>query len=245
VTSWQDLLAESFVGTDRNLVLDVALSTGAEHLRLRLQSGRLEFVSAAVSGDPDLLIRFRALTLEEVLLGKAETSDVFHDAEVAFGDRWSSPLPAAEADLPRIGHFELIPGASLSVAIHVTSTMFGDVGICERWHDGVLVSSELVGMSEFEKVEKDILMSCSLAQLAAIRRGQLTPLDALVGGVGILGEWPQLMCFAELVQHPAYAPIWEADSTVEAQTAWGAVFCSPAYGDAALKAQHDSVVVVP
>jgi hypothetical protein len=156
--------------------------------------------------------------------------------------RWFPAFPAAERELPRSGQFEPIPGASLSVAIHVTSTIFGEVGICERWEDGALVSSELLPVWRLDEYAADVSMSCSLSQLAAIRRRELTLLDALADGVGLFGEWPQLMCFAELLQHPAYLPIWEADSTVEAQAAWGAIFSSAAYGDAALRAQLDSVV---
>jgi hypothetical protein len=235
-------LAESFVEPDPDLALDVALSSGTEHVQLRVQAGRLDFVAPEDAGEPDLAIRFRALTLKEVLLGEAATCDVFGDAEIAVGDSWRPAAPAGESEVPRAGRFEYIPGASISISNLVTSTIFGEVGIHERWEDGALVSWELLSVSQLEQVTADIRIACSLSQLAAIRRRERTPLDDLADGVGVHGEWPQLMCLAELRQHPAYLPVWEADSTVEAQAAWGAIFSSPAYGNAALRAQPDPVV---
>ncbi len=241
-TAWQDVLVESFVGTEADLEFQIELSSGSEHLRLHARAGGLEIADAQDMGGPDLAIRFRDFTLKEVLLGKAPTCDVFRDGEIAVGDGWIPAAPAAEVALPHAGRFESISGATLTVATHVTTTVFGEVGICENWRDGALASSELIPMSQLERHAADVRVSCTLTQLAAIRRRKLTLLDALADGVGLFGEWPHLMCFMELFQHLAYLPIWEADSAVEAQATWGAIFSSPAYGDAALRAQLDSVV---
>jgi hypothetical protein len=236
VTDWQEALTGSCIETDRDLELEMSIGSAESRARLRVRGGRLEPAEARES-EPDLEIRLHAFTPDEVLLGRVATTEVFSDAELVVGGQRSPAMPAAEPAIAMNGRFERIPGASLSVAIRVTSTIFGDVGVRERWRDGILVSSELVSLSHLEEAEVDVRVWCSLAQLAAIRRRELTPLDALAAGTGIAGGWPQLMCFAELIQHPCYDFAWSSKPSIEAQIAWGSVFCSPAYTEAVRRAR--------
>ncbi len=228
----QQFLSRFPIDVDSGASVDVSIESATEHVRLQAREGRL--MAAVESRDPaaDLVIQLGACAVGDLLLGKVATVEVFRDAELVDGDRRVSALPATEIAVAAEGRFEPIPGATLSVGMGVTSTIFGDVGVRELWGDGALTSSELVPMSELESSEVDVRMWCSLAQLAAIRRRELTPLDALASGVGLAGEWPQLMCFLELLQHPCYGPTWLAEPLVQAQIAWGSVFCSSAYGDA-------------
>jgi hypothetical protein len=235
----QDILSRSSIEVEPDLDLDVSIESDEEHVRLRAKDGKLKVVGG-VYQEPDLAIRLRAVTVGDVLSGSVATTEVFRDAELASGDQRRPALPAAETCVAREGQFEPIPGASLSTAIRVTSTIFGDVGVRELWCDGALASSELVPLSELERDEFDIGMWCSLAQLAAIRRRELTPLDALASGVGLRGDWPQLMCFFELVQHPCFAAAWSSRSAIEAQVRWGSVFCSSSYGDAVRAARSEA-----
>jgi hypothetical protein len=241
--SWSAILVDRFCGDDSGPSLDVALSSDAEQIRLRLRRGRLELVSAVLDQDPDLAIRLRDASVREVLLGRVATRDLLDDARIDTGGRLRRIAPGVETQLPFEGHFPRIAGASLAVGIHVTSTVSGEVGICERWHEGALVHSEVVSFAELEASTADIRMSCSLEQLRSLRMGEVTPLDAMADDMRLLGEWPQLMCFVELMQHPAYRSVWGPDPTLEAEAAWGAVFCSAEYGDAALHALLDPVGV--
>ena len=241
--SWSAILVDRFRGADSGPSLDVALSSDAERIRLRLERGRLNLLDADLDQDPDLAIRLRDASVREVLLGRVATRDLLDDARIDAGGRLRRIAPGVEAQLPLEGHFARIPGASLAVGIHVTSTVAGEVGICERWQEGALVQSEVVSFAELEASTADIRMSCSLGQLCTLRRGEVTPLDAMADDMRLLGEWPKLMCFAELVQHPAYRPVWEGDPSLEAEAAWGSVFCSSEYGDAALHALIDPVGV--
>jgi hypothetical protein len=233
---WQKALTSLFCGLDAAFHLEVDLMSGSEHLRMSVRDSRLELwdVPGAAASDsaPDLRVRFRDLSLKEVLLGTAKTCDAFEEAEIANEDSWRRPLPAGEDEVAASGRFELIPGATLSVAILVTATAFGNVGVRETWRDGALIFSELVPVSGLEDSEADARMTCTLAQLAAIRRRELTPLEALAAGVGLMGEWPQLMCFVELMQHPAFGSVWDAGCGLEVQAAWGALIASPAYREA-------------
>jgi hypothetical protein len=241
--SWSAILVDCFQGDVSGPSLDVALTSDAERIRLRLERGRLNLVSTDLDQDPDLAIHLGDISVREVLLGRVATTDLLEDARIDAGGRLRRIAPGVEAQLPFEGHFSRIPGASLSVGIHVTSTVAGGVGICERWQDGALRQSEIVSFAELEASTTDIRVSCSLGQLCSLRRGELTPLDALADGMGLLGEWPKLMCFVELMQHPAYRSVWGPDPTLEAEAAWGAVFCSAEYGDAALHALLDPVGV--
>lgn len=228
---WNHLLGPRPIAVDRGLDLDVSIESPEEAVCLRARDGDLRVV-VGVNQEPDLAIRLRAITVSDVLSGSVATTEVFRDAELVSGDQRRPALPAWETNVATEERFERTPGASLSVAIRVTSTIFGEVGVRELWRDGALASSELVPLSVLERDEFDVGMWCSLAQLAAIRRRELTPLDALASGVGLKGDWPQLMCFFELVQHPCFAAAWSSQPAIEAQVRWGTVFCSSAYGDA-------------
>ena len=229
-------MAGSSIEFDRDLDLDVSISSAEEEARIRARGGRLEAVERA-DHDPDLAIRLQALAVSDVLTGAVPTTEAFRDATVLVGDQRQPALPARETSEAPQEEFERIPGASLSVAIRVTSTIFGDVGVRESWRDGTLAESELVPLSELERSDFDIGMWCTLPQLAAIRRRELTPLDALASGLGLRGDWPQLMCFFELVQHPAFAAAWSSKPAIEAEVRWGEVFCSSAYGEAVREAR--------
>jgi len=240
---WLEVLIESFRGGESiSHPCDVAFCSDAERVRLRHAQGRLKLV-ADTDRDADLVVRLGALSVRDVLLGKGRVRDLIDEARIEVGDRLRRVAPATEESLPARGRFERIPGATLSVGIHVTSTVVGEVGICERWQDGVLTSSEVLPIAQLEATPTEIRVSGSLGQLAKVRRGEVTPLDALADGLGLFGEWPKLMCFAELVQHPAYRTVWEGDPSLEAEAAWGSVFCSSEYGDAALHALIDPVGV--
>jgi hypothetical protein len=239
---WLEILIESFRSGDPGPSLDVAFCSGAERVRLRYAQGRLQ-LAADTERDPELVLWLGAISVRDVLLGKAPARELIGQARIESAGQLRRVAPATEEQLPSQGRFQPIPGATLSVGIHVTSTAVGEVGICERWQDGVLISSEVIPIGQLLETPTEIRMSCSLGRLATLRRSELTPLDALAEGMGLFGEWPQLMCFAELMQHPAYRMVWEADPTLEAEAAWGTVFCSSEYGDSALRAQLDPVGV--
>jgi hypothetical protein len=99
VSDWLDLLIEAFPGAESSLALDISMSSGPEHVRLRIRGGRLELADARGKGNPDLSIRFHDFIVKEVLLGKAPTCDVFRDAEIAVRDHWRPAAPAAECEL--------------------------------------------------------------------------------------------------------------------------------------------------
>jgi hypothetical protein len=242
MSEWQDKLVAAFPGIEPGTDLDVAFNSPDQELLLGLRAGQLHLGDRSRAGGPDMEFRFHGLAVRDVLFGKLAMATVFDDAKVRAGGPWDPALPAGECDLPASGSFEHIPGASMLVGISVNGTVFGAVGLRERWHDGALVSSELVSLNELQNSDLDVQMACSLVQLAAIRRRELTPLDAMAAGVGVAADWPKLMCFMELVGHPAFAPVWADEVGILAQAAWGAVFCSSAFGDAALKARLDSVV---
>jgi hypothetical protein len=232
---WLSILVDSYRGEASDPPLDVLFRSDTEQVRLRLDSGRLESVTTE-GGDPDLVIGLGPLSIREVLLGRAQAGDLISQAAIEVDGGVRRVAPATEEQLPTRGGFEPIRGATLSVGIHVTSAIFGQGGIHESWEDGVLTHSEVLPLSRLEQTPTQVRMSCPIEKLAALRRGELTPRDALADGVVLSGEWPQLMCFTELMQHPAYRDVWEQTPSLQAEAAWGAVFCSPAYGDAALRA---------
>ncbi len=204
---------------------------------MRVDDEGLTFLSASEGAAPDLAIRFRDHSLEDVLLGQADTIAAFRDAEVADGAGWTTPLPVAEAGMLAAPEFEPIPGASLVAVIHVTSTMFGDVGLVERWQDGQLIATEAAEPARIDPIESDLRLTCTLAQLIALRRREITPPDAFADGALLQTEWPYMGCFLDLVQHSAYADAYSTAPAVEAQIAWGQMLSKPAFGEALIQAQ--------
>jgi hypothetical protein len=242
MSEWQDKLVAAFPGIEPGTDLDVAFHSREQDLRLHLHAGQLELREPELTPRPDLEVRFGELAVRDVLFGKVAVADAFGDSEVRAGNGWDPALPAAECDLPSSGDFDRIPGASMSVGISVAGTVLGAIGLLERWEDGALVSSELLSHNELQRSDPDVNVACALVQLAAIRRREITPLDAMAAGVGVAAEWPTLMCFMELIAHPAFAPVWEDEAGILAQAAWGSLFSSSEFGDAALKVRLDSVV---
>jgi hypothetical protein len=236
---WLDRLAGAFAGTGEEPELDVCLSDADSRARLRVRSGTLERIEPAGGGQADLQIEFSKLALRDVLLGQANVCEVLHDVRLSAGGEPARPLPVAEGDLPIAASYEPIPGATLKIAYEVRSTTFGHVGMREVWRDGALISSEVVPLSGLEGFEVDVQIGCTLADLAAVRRRDLTFLDFIASGGMVRGDWPQLMCFAELIQHPAYAPLWEGP-ILDSQLAWAEVFCSQAWGDAVQQVRESS-----
>lgn len=239
MTDWRDLLVESFHGNGASSNFDVAFVSGEDEVRLAIRAGRLRHGNGE---KPDLEIRLHSLALRDVVLGKVGIEDVFGDAEMRASNGWGAPFPAGERELPARGSFDRIPGASLSVGISVSETVFGGIGMLEQWIDGRLVSSQLLPPNRLERPDLDVQMFCTLEQLAAIRRRELTPVEAIAAGVGVIAQWPQLACFMDLAAHPAFEAVWEDTDGIAAQAAWGATFSSSAYGDAALRAMLESSV---
>ena len=228
--AWREVLSSPSIEVQTGVEFEVALAAG-EEIALDLRDGRLAW-TAGPAPAPDLRIRLHDFDLEQLLFGRLLSREGFTDAEVEANGRRRRALPAPECELAAGPGFEPVAGASLSVGYWVTGTVFGEIGLAERWIDGALVASDLLPPSELASRRFDVLVWCSLGELAALRRRELTPLDAIAGGLGIRGDWPELMCFFELVQHPAYAAAWPRSRDVEAEIAWGALFCSPGYGEA-------------
>jgi len=236
MTEWQRILADAFAPAEPLPAVELALSSAEEAVHLSLSEGRLRLTGGPSRGEADLAVRLEDITLDQVLLGRVDTRRIFEQATVQANGHSGPALPAGECALPGGAHFDPIPGASMSIAITVTSTAFGEAGLLERWEDGVLVSSELLPVNRIGRVKADVRMFCPLPQLAAIRRREVTPLEAIGAGLGVSCDWPQLMCLMELIQHPAYLPVWADTESIEAQARWGSVFATSAYGDAALRA---------
>jgi hypothetical protein len=121
--------------------------------------------------------------------------------------------------------------------ILVTQTMFGDICLVERWEDGKPTALETAPASRFEEVEADLRFNCTFAQLADLRRGEITPPDAFVGGAVLKCDWPYMTVFVELMQHRAFAEAYAAAPALDAQIAWGRILSSAAYGEAVTQAQ--------
>jgi hypothetical protein len=243
MSGWEEVFFEAIAESLPDLSVDVAITTGAEAgIRLRARGGELRMVPIDEPTAADLVLRFTTGKLTSVLF-ELSTCDAFREARVSVNDDSRAVLPYGEHELPRTARFELVPGASLVAALHVTSTMFGEVGICERWEDGALVSSELLPASELDGVRADVRVRCTLGLLAALRRRMITPLDALALGLGVLGDWPVLMCYAELVQHSAFLGVWGNEPTLGAQLVWGQLVSSPVFEVAACRVRdHLSAV---
>ncbi|MGH2981286.1 MAG: hypothetical protein ACRDKV_04475 [Solirubrobacterales bacterium] len=233
MNQWQQGLVDSFSGHDgpsSRLLADIRARE--DHVRVEMGSAGLEFLDPSEGGEPDLALRLKEHSLEEVMLGPADRIAAFRDAEVAAGSGWGAALPAAETEMLKGADFEPIPGASLVAVIRVTSTMFGDIGLVERWQDGALVRVEAVAGAEIDGLDADLGLACTLSQLSALRRREITPPDALAAGARLQTDWPYMGCYFELLQHPAYADAYGEAPAVEAQIAWGEAISSPAYREA-------------
>jgi hypothetical protein len=101
-----------------------------------------------------------------------------------------------------------VPHASVRIAFEVTGTLAGPVGLVETWRDGVQVENRTVDPDVLHTLGADIAVSCNLVELAEMRAQEVTPLQALARGIGVVGDWPTLMCFAGLIGTPAVVAAW-------------------------------------
>lgn len=238
MNDWKQILAGSFSGHDQSpSPLLVEIEAKEERVRARVNGEGLTFLDPSDGAEPDLAIRLKDHSLEDVLLRQADPVAAFGDAEVAAGGKWTAPLPAAEAQMLEGAEFEPLPGATLVAAILVTSTMFGDLVLVERWEDGALVASETAPSSRFDDIEAELRLTCTLSQITALRRLEITPADALADGARLQTEWPYMACFFGLIQHRAFADSYAKAAAVDAQIAWGQILSSPAYAEAATRAR--------
>lgn len=228
--------AEGLGGAPAPLLVEV--EAGNERRRLRADGEGPVHLGASDRSEPELSIRFSDQPLEDILLGRGDPFAAFCDAEVADGGEWIAPLPAAESELLANAEFEVVPGATLVAALHVTSTLCGDVGLVERWHDGMLVASELVAPDRLDAIGADLRITFTLSQLAALRRREITPADALAAGARLQTVWPYMACYFGLIQHAAYAEAYARVATVDAQVAWGRLLSDAAYRDAVVEAMR-------
>jgi hypothetical protein len=241
MSDWKQILAGSFSGDDQSPApLLVEIEAPDEHARLSVKGEGLAFLNGSEGAEPDLAIRLSDHSLEDVLLRQADAVAAFRDAEVSAGAGWTAPLPAAEVGLLADAEFEAIPGASLVAVLVVTSTMFGDVCLVERWEDGALVASEIAAPSRLDDIGAELRLTCTLSQITALRRREITPSDALAAGARLQTDWPYMACFFGLIRHPAYADAYATAPAVDAQIAWGQVLSSPAYDEAVTQAQSTS-----
>lgn len=238
MNDWKQILAESFGGHDETLSpLLVEIEAGQERVLARVNGDGLSFPGPSDGAAPDLTIRFGEHSAEDVLLKRADPVAAFGDAEVSAGGEWRPAMPAAEAELVAADRFEPVSGATLRGVILVTGTMFGDICLVEGWEDGRPVGLQTAAPARFEELEVELRFTCSLAQLTALRRGEITPPDAFADGAELKTDWPYMSAWVELMQHPAFGEAYAEAPAVEAQIAWGQTLSSPAYAEAAIRAR--------
>jgi hypothetical protein len=243
--TWIDLFATSLASAAVPDVDVTAVFRGADGASCTIVasggSARVEPHEARSTGT-DIVVRSTRATLRE-LLATGHADWRHHDREVLCGDLWRPALPGLGGPARA---FESIPRATMTVFAEVHDTLAGVVGLTERWEDGVLIALTVSDATQPVTVRSDIAIVCRLEHLAAIRLGAATPLDVLAGGVGIVGEWPVLMCYAELARHQQLLDAWSARGNVAAEVALGRLLAAPGFADAARtvrvgSAEHSAV----
>jgi hypothetical protein len=221
-------------GASRPLIMQIEAAD--RRARLRADGEELALVDASDIVEPDLSIRSDGHTIEEFLRGGEDRFSTFGDAEVAAGDEWFAPLPAAESSLLAGGEFETVPGATLVAALHVDETAWGEVVLVERWNEGQLVASGVVSPDRFDEIPAELRMNCTLSQLVALRRREITPPDALAAGARLDTAWPYMACYFGLIQHAAFAQAYAQLRMVDSQVTWGRLLSDASQRESAVEA---------
>jgi hypothetical protein len=103
------------------------------------------------------------------------------------------PAPMDVTETAEIHGLPTVPGADLQVQYHLLDGPFGAVDTWWRFTDGRFDTAALGTIDD-----ADVVVSAGFAQMAALRRGEITVLEALEGGGRVDGEVGPLMLLAGL-----------------------------------------------
>lgn len=109
-----------------------------------------------------------------------------------------TPAPLNLRSRPELAEMQLVPGATLNVQYHYRSGPFGDVDYTMSFVDGQC-TEESLGEIDDAMVTIDV----TYRAMALTRAGEITVIDALVGG-GIEGPEGALMLIAGIREDPHY-----------------------------------------
>lgn len=121
-------------------------------------------------------------------------------AEERPNGRWTGPpAPMDLGQQPELAQLEHYPGLNLDVQYEYQNAPFGPVDFALSIVDGQLDAVSLTRMAE-----PDVLVRCTFLQMAQVRRGDITILDALVGGATAQGAEGALALLGGISESPEF-----------------------------------------
>jgi hypothetical protein len=109
-----------------------------------------------------------------------------------------TPAPLNLRSRPELDEMPVVPGATLNVQYHYRSGPFGDVDYAMSFVDGRCTEESLATIPD-----ADVTIDVTYRAMALTRAGDITIIDALVGG-NIEGAEGALMLIAGLREEPNY-----------------------------------------
>jgi hypothetical protein len=143
--------------------------------------------------------------------------------------RWTGPPAPMDLDeQPELRDLPVFPGACLEVEYEYGRAPFGPVTFGLSIIDGQMDAMSLGGLSS-----PDVRAQGTFMQMALIRRGQMSMLDALMAGAKVAGEEGALALLLGVAESPEYKAAQQACGVSGyALAVLGEVSSDRAYGDA-------------
>ncbi|MCU1355532.1 MAG: hypothetical protein JWM89_950 [Acidimicrobiales bacterium] len=158
-------------------------------------------IAADVGGEVDLVVHQSAELTRELLAGAADGADALDATMVSDGDgsHRGAPAPMDLLDRPELELLPPIPGATLVVRYQYTRGPFGPLPFWISFVDG-----QVHEMGTRGGPEADVEVAASYRQMALVRRGDMTVLDALADGATVTGSEGALALLAGISESPEF-----------------------------------------
>lgn len=154
-------------------------------------------------GDAEVEIRLDLGLAWRALRGEADGNEALGGCTVVEhreGQIWTgSPAPLDLGEAAALGDLPHIPGANLDVQYEYSGGPFGPVSYAISITDGQ-VEEMFLG----RQAEPDVTAHATFLQMAQVRRGDITVIDALVEGVTVQGPEGALAMLAGVSESPEF-----------------------------------------
>jgi hypothetical protein len=203
-TEWFEAVSAGLenIALDQRATCRLNFSAGTARWHLCIESGRITSLGNEHLGDADAELQWSPEDAQaivgRVVRGNEAIRRTTLVCAVDDGRYVGTPAPLNLRSRPELAEMQVVPGATLNIQYHYRKGPFGDVDYWMSFVDGQCREDSLGEIDD-----ATVTIDVTYRAMALTRAGEITVIDALVGG-GIEGAEGALMLVAGIREDPHY-----------------------------------------